>query len=142
MAPHKRKLVDLSVVEFQTRADSLRSKIESLEQSQRHKRRRPEEEVYLEKLVTHSVNERLSYEKIQARPGVVEASLMGKKGRPEEMPIQRDMSHSISIVNRPKKPLLNYELPRIDRIRGLSNSSMPIHGANRVSTAMEDDKRS
>lgn len=110
---------------MQSRTASLRLKLESLEQGLRQKRRRPEEEYRLENLASQSVHDRFLFDKRQgtAIPGLtMEASLKGS--RVMEMPSVKRLEtpHLMSLLNRQKRPLMNYELPRLDpRIRNLSN---------------------
>ena len=142
----KRKIFDVDLAEFQSRTESIRLKLESLEGNLSEKRRRPEEDYRLESLVSQSVHERYVYEKRQGAgvSGISMESTLHTKGSRVELPsIKRlETPQLVSLLNRPKRPLTSYELPRLDaRIRNLSNGSTQTGTAVHYTLPPENNNR-
>ena len=128
---HQASSCDPSAAEFHSRAHSIQSRLESLEQSLSRRKRRPEEDYRFEKLVTHSVRDVCGGHE----------SANGNVGRPLPTALTSDSSRHemnsvlgkrleapqfVSLLSRQKRPLLNYDLPRLNPcIRNMQNGAGP-----------------
>ena len=129
---HQASAYDTSAAEFRSRADSIQSRLESLEQSLSRRKRRPEEDYRFEKLVTHSVRDiggghESANGNVVGRP--LPTALTSDSSRHEMNSVlgkRLEAPQFVSLLSRQKRPLLNYDLPRLNPcIRNMPNGAGP-----------------
>ena len=145
---------DAAATEFQSRAESIRTRLEALEQGMSG-RRRPEEEYRLEKLVSESVHEKSVTRAVPAPPPLtVDHTLHRPREMGSVLGKRLESPQLMSLFPRQKRPVMSYELPRLDQnIRQMPNGTgppgvilnglhQPQHQAQQNQTSMPDASKS